>query len=199
MELVRYDAMVTAIAECERVDEVKDIRDKAVALEAYARQANNYEAERKCALVRVRAERKCGQMLAEMNKAKGGQPYQSGNSTGSNLEPVERPMTLAEMGVSKKQSHEWQKLAAVPEREFEEALTLTGHKPSARHIINKPEPEPKRMDKSALWFWGRLRDMREMNLLDTDINDILSEWTDAMREDAESIIPKLKRWVSNYE
>lgn len=32
-DLVRYDAMVFAITECHRVDEVKDIRDKALALE----------------------------------------------------------------------------------------------------------------------------------------------------------------------
>lgn len=36
MPLVRYDAMCTAIAECERVDEAKDIRDKARAPEVYA-------------------------------------------------------------------------------------------------------------------------------------------------------------------
>lgn len=195
MELVRYDAMVTAIAECERVDEVKDIRDKAVALEAYARQANNYEAERKCALVRVRAERKCGQMLAERNNAQGRRTDLQTNL----VERDDQVKTLAEMGITKDQSSTWQKLAAVPEQEFEEALTLTGHKPSARHIIRTPEPEPKRMDKSALWFWGRLRDMREMNLFDTDINEMLSEWTDAMREDAEHIIPKLKKWVNQYD
>jgi len=32
MELVRYDAMIKAIAICESVDEVKDIRDNAIAL-----------------------------------------------------------------------------------------------------------------------------------------------------------------------
>lgn len=72
MELVKYDAMVNAIAICESVDEVKDIRDKAIALEVYAKQAKNFDAERKCATVRVRAERQVGVMLAGMEKDRGG-------------------------------------------------------------------------------------------------------------------------------
>ena len=70
-DLVKYDAMVHSIAECKQVDEVKDIRDKALALEAYAKQAMNFEAERQCAEIRVRTERQRGIMLSQMEKAKG--------------------------------------------------------------------------------------------------------------------------------
>ena len=63
-QLVRYDAMCRAITEAHQVDEVKDIRDKARAIEMYARQAQNTEAETKAREIRLRAERKCGQMLA---------------------------------------------------------------------------------------------------------------------------------------
>lgn len=200
MELVRYDAMVNAIAVCERVDEVKDIRDKAVALEAYAKQANNLEAERQCALIRVRAERKCGQMLRDAPKQAGAR------GTGSNQYQVVEsneatpPKTLSELGITKDQSSTWQKLAEVPEKEFEEAITLPGTKPSARHIIKpKDEPEPKRMDKDALYLWGVLREFRNRGLFDIDLKFIVSEWTGAMQDDALSIIPKLKTWVNDYE
>jgi len=37
--LVIYDKMVAAIDRCHRTDEVKEIRDKAMALEQYARQS----------------------------------------------------------------------------------------------------------------------------------------------------------------
>lgn len=53
-ELVKYDAMCRAIAEAHAIDEVKDIRDKAVALEADARQIGNTEAEDRCYQIRMR-------------------------------------------------------------------------------------------------------------------------------------------------
>ena len=60
-DLVRYDAMCAAIDAAYEVDEVKDIRDKALAIEVYTRQAQNIEAERKAVQIRLRAERKaCG-------------------------------------------------------------------------------------------------------------------------------------------
>src|SRR5260363_39900 len=49
-----------AIAECHRVDEVKELRDKARALEVYAQQARNREAEDKARKIRNRAQRRMG-------------------------------------------------------------------------------------------------------------------------------------------
>ena len=55
-----------------RVDEVKSIPDKAVAMEAYFRQAQNTEAEGRACQIRLRAERKGGELLEKEEKAKGG-------------------------------------------------------------------------------------------------------------------------------
>ena len=62
-DLALYDRMCTAIAECHRVDEVKDLRDKAMALEIYAKQAKNTDAERRACEIRLRAERRTGELL----------------------------------------------------------------------------------------------------------------------------------------
>jgi hypothetical protein len=53
--LERYDAMLTAIAECQEVDEVKDIHDKAKALEYYAAEAKSGEKWREDLLITLRA------------------------------------------------------------------------------------------------------------------------------------------------
>jgi len=46
----KYDAMCrAAIAEAHAIDEVKGIRDSAVARETYAKQAHNFELEQKAA------------------------------------------------------------------------------------------------------------------------------------------------------
>lgn len=133
--MVKYEAMCTAIEAARQVDEVKDIRDKALAIQMYAKQAKNLDAERHAAEIRVRAERKCGELLAEMPKAKGA----AGNPGGQGAKIVQSPnvttQTLADLGITKRQSSEWQQLAEVPEEHFEEAMAEQ-EIPSASGVLN---------------------------------------------------------------
>ena len=120
-ELTRYDAMCRAIDAAYEVDEVKDIRDKAAALEHYARQAHNTEAEVQCCEIRLRAERKWGQIYAASEKAKGG-GKRGADGKFHQASPVTTPgdeeRTLADMAVSRDQSSRWQKLGEVPEEQL---------------------------------------------------------------------------------
>src|SRR3546814_8431498 len=85
-ELVRYDKACRAIAEAKAVDEVKGIRDTAEALRAAARVAGNRQAEIDMAEIRIRAERRVGELLAAQRDA--GLLSQGAQGTGSNQHEV---------------------------------------------------------------------------------------------------------------
>lgn len=116
-ELTKYDAARYALSVAVEVDEVKNIRDKAEAMAAYARQAKDTELVQWATEIKVRAERRAGQMLAEMPK----NPGELRNSSRSH--DVTATKTLADIGISKNESSRWQKLAAVSETQFEQAVS----------------------------------------------------------------------------
>ncbi|MGH8600660.1 MAG: hypothetical protein ACRET1_08340, partial [Burkholderiales bacterium] len=91
--LARYDEMCHAIAECESVDEVKDIHDKARAVEIYLRQAGNLEAEMTAARIRIRAERRSGELLKLLAKATPQTANPSGLPTSNDATWVPTPYT----------------------------------------------------------------------------------------------------------
>jgi hypothetical protein len=204
-EMVRYENAKRALAEYRTIDEVKHFRDVAFAAEAYAKQANDYQLEHDAAAARVRAERRCGELLAQMELAKGtrGQLVGPGVIGGKDdRPPTDQPKTLSDMGITKDQSSKWKKLAAVPEAEFEDAISQVAAKPSATSILRKsnpePKPEPERMDADVLWWWGRFCDM-EKGKFSAPLSEVVNQMTDAMQRDALRIIPQLKRWVNDYE
>lgn len=113
--LIKYDSARFALQQAVEIDEVKDIRDKAQAMAAYARQANDTQLVEWATEIKVRAERKAGQMLSDMPK----NPGQLKNSSRSHDATT---TTLSDLGINKTQSSRWQKLAAVPEDQFEQAI-----------------------------------------------------------------------------
>lgn len=114
--LVRYEQARTALAECHRVDEVKDIRDKAEAMAAYARQAKDQELILWATEIKVRAERKAGEMLRD-TAARGERHHHGRVSPDAN-----KPTTLGDLGISANQSSRWQSLASMTDEHFETAV-----------------------------------------------------------------------------
>lgn len=120
--LVRYDAARNALRIANSVDEVKDIRDKAAAMAAYARQAKDTELVEWATEIKVRAERRAGEMLTDM--AKSGKRASTGGDKKSSSQPTTMIPTLSDLNVSRDQSSRWQKLAAIPDKTFEAALAV---------------------------------------------------------------------------
>lgn len=120
-QLVRYEQARTALAAVHSYDEVKDIMDQAERAAVYARQANDSELIKYATEIRVRAQRRAGEMLAATPKNKGTQVC-GGDDTGA---PVVKASdrrevaTLADMGITKNQSSNWQALASMSDAHFE--------------------------------------------------------------------------------
>lgn len=119
-ELIRYEAACRALYEAKSVDEVKDMRDKAAALKAYARQAKNRQLEIDAAEIRMRAERRIGELM-EYQRQTVGMAQGKRNDLGPEATQVDKP-TLADAGIDKHLADRARKMAAVPEEKFEAAL-----------------------------------------------------------------------------
>jgi N6-adenosine-specific RNA methylase IME4 len=121
-QLVKYDAACRALAEAVTADEVKHVRDVAMAMRLYAKQAKNKDLEADAYELRVRAERRLGEVIAEQKATVGLNVGGRPSKTGTAEEPVSKPGTLAEAGIDKKLSSKAQKISAIPPAAFEEMV-----------------------------------------------------------------------------
>ena len=118
MQLVRYDAACRALAEAKAVDEAKKIRDVSEAMRAYARQAKNKQLEIDAAEIRIRAERRVGELMQAQREtvglADGGDAMRARVTDGPEVRP-----SLAEAGIDKHLADRARKYAAVPKEKFD--------------------------------------------------------------------------------
>jgi hypothetical protein len=133
--LVKFETAKSALAEARTVDEVKDIRDKAEAMRAYARMANDVQLELDAAELRLRAERRLGVMLAA-EKASGrlpsGRPKKYSDS---------EYLSLHDLGVDPKLSSRSQNISTIPKPMFEAAIAKMCERIAAPD--SAPPPLPK--------------------------------------------------------
>ena len=114
--LVKFDAAIYAIEVATTVDEVKEIRDKAEACRKYAQQSGmSLEGQNMFAELRLRAERKAGGMLKEMDKQHGSRGIGK-KVDGHHVSP------LSDIGITQKQSSRWQQEARIDDEVFEEYI-----------------------------------------------------------------------------
>jgi len=127
LAITKLSAARFALSECKTAMQAKHVSDIAEAARVYLQRANaGIEAVNEATEIRILAERQMGTFLAEMEKAKGTKGQLKGRDvSGGTIEaPLETDApTLAEIGISKKQSAQAQKLASMPEEQFANALT----------------------------------------------------------------------------
>ena len=153
--LVRYDRACRALAEARSVDEVKDIRDKAVAMAAYAKQAKNRDLEAHAIEIRMRATRRLDQLRQAQKETVG----LSVGTRGSRIKGarVDEKPTLASQGIDKNLAAQARVLGKLSDAEFEEevtkargAVTRAFRTPSGRNARSHSRKPPTRAREGRL-------------------------------------------------
>jgi hypothetical protein len=97
--LTHFDRAKRELELAASVDEVKKIRDQAEALRQYARQQKlSLEMQNRCAEIKIRAERRAGDILSEMGK------HPTGPSRGDRSHDGTDPPRLVDLGISNSKS-----------------------------------------------------------------------------------------------
>jgi hypothetical protein len=115
-QLIPAKRLEVQIRDSDDIGELKDIHDKAEALRIYVRKAEKgFEKQNQYAEVKIRAERRCGEILPT--------EIEHGGDRKSESRLYRR--TLKDLRISKHQSRCWQAIAQLPEDLFEKHLTKT--------------------------------------------------------------------------
>jgi hypothetical protein len=144
-EIQLLDQAADNLAQCEALDELKSHYDRAEAIELYQKKIDKSgRATIAAAMIKLLAMRRMGEILAKMEKNKGGGDHRSQRGTGG--------PTLKDIGISKMESSRYQLIAAVPEEEFHATIAAAeraGRAPTASELCAKGRSH-KRMGSQAV-------------------------------------------------
>jgi len=130
---VTYEAAQKALAECQRVDEVKDWADKAAALAAYARMAKNDNLRLMALRIQERATRRMGELLKQIPSGSAANLVQHRQDGG--VPSVTRTQVAGDAGLSERQRKTALRLASIPKDQFEAAVE-SGSPPTLSAMAN---------------------------------------------------------------
>jgi len=120
--LVKLEGAVRMLAEAGTLEEVKHVHDIAQAAAEYARAARlGLEAQNSAAEIKLRAERKAGEMLAGLERA----TPQMARIMSNAGRDSEYATVLEETDTTRQAAARWQKIAALPDDQFEEYIAET--------------------------------------------------------------------------
>jgi hypothetical protein len=142
----RYEAARTAIAECERIDELKDVADKQAALCSYFRLSRDTTLHNLALRIQQRAQRRMGELLKLIPAASSSNLVQ--HRQDGAVPSVTRTAAADAAGLSERQRKTALRIANVPQQEFERAVesdsppTVTQLAERGRTAKPLPDPAP---------------------------------------------------------
>ena len=125
MQLIHFDKARHELELASSVDEVKEIRDKAAAIKAYLKQAGeSLKMQQMVAEIMLRAERKGGKLLLEMDAGEWGGDRKSEGFQVDQADPLEseRNKAIKQASMSESTAKRWQRVARVDDDIFEEYI-----------------------------------------------------------------------------
>lgn len=128
IELVKYEAAIKAVEEARTTDEVKECINMAEAMKAYGRQAKDFRIENNGKEIRLRAERRLGELMKKQREGFGlneGTKSQIRQKEGGGLRenpPEKQKPTLKEAGIDKNLADRARKAERMTKEEFEEKI-----------------------------------------------------------------------------
>ncbi|WP_428675128.1 hypothetical protein [Reyranella sp.] len=144
LALGRYEVARRAVAEARAVDDLVEVLGRAHAVHAYARQAKDRQMEIDAAEIRIRAERRLGELMAFQKATVGMAKNAPGPGRGkvgvSSTPAFDGPPTLAEAGIDKNLAKRARSYAAVPQEKFEQLLT-DKRQGENRRVVLDPDRE----------------------------------------------------------
>jgi hypothetical protein len=116
-EIQRLEQVANDLAQLTDMDELKKVRDQAEVLRAYHKKIDAAgRATNTAAKIRVRAERRMGEVLLTMNRMK------QQNVKSQRASSKHTPHTLEDLGISGSDASRWQAIASLSQKEFDELI-----------------------------------------------------------------------------
>ena len=169
--------------------------------------ADVHRAQANALAIRARAEMR----LAEEYDAaqERGEVAGIGGNRGNQFASVDNAnaATAADLGLRRDEIHEARKLRDA-ERDDPGLVARTidgmierGEEPTSAALRREvtSRPAPKRMNQSALWLWGRIKDFERMGVLSENPDFLVSEMTDPMRADMRQMVPAVRAFLEQME
>jgi hypothetical protein len=118
VQLVRYEEMRVAVEQCARIDEASDLRDKAAALQAYARQRDDRDLDVWMAEIKLRASVRIGELVRELDTA---QKVGQGSEVQLPSGGKSKAEAISEAGLTKSDAYRYQDLAGPKDQQAQTA------------------------------------------------------------------------------
>ena len=196
MQLVKYDEACRAVAQCNKIDEVQQIKNKADALRAYAKQAKNRELEIDASEIRVRAERRVGQLVSRIKLETDFQPRK-----GRTLHPG---FSYADVGIDRDMRKVCGRLALLPDDKFESAMsTWRNDAETSKRRITLPLPLvriPRMVKHNRVGSAKRMQKHIEMGPLDGFCaldGRAVADWRSGELKRLEQVTAQQLQWIKS--